>query len=158
MCDRKKSIVFSCITFWYSKKKKERKKKKTLNETFFHDVLHIMHVCQHILKVTDQPVKCCQFIGGTIGMHASPPPTPPFQITLVLCHSTIMITYNFFANTFFFFFFFLNSPHRAIFSSLFDSQLYHVIWWLHLSANTNKLTLVSKLKLKSNVVVLITKF
>ena len=155
MCDRKKSIVFSCITFWYSKKKKGKKEKKTLNETFFHDILHTMHVCQHILKVTDQPVKCCQFIGGTIWMHASPPPTPPFQITPVLCHSTIMITYNFFANAFFVF---LNSPHRAMFSSLFDSQLYYVIWWLHLSANTNELTLVYKLKLKSNVVELITKF
>lgn len=55
-------------------------------------------------------------------------------------------------------FFFLNSPHRAMFSSLFHSQLYYVIWSSHLSANTNELTLVYKLKLKSNVVVLITKF
>ena len=28
MCDRKKSIVFSCITFWYSKKEKKGKKEK----------------------------------------------------------------------------------------------------------------------------------
>ena len=159
MCDRKKSIVFSCITFWYSKKTKKGKKEKENIKWNIFSWRFTYNACLSAYTESNRPTRKMLPIHWRNNLNACVPATHasvPDNAGSVSFHHHDNL--KFLCQCVFFFFFFLNSRHRAMFSSLFDSQLYYVIWWLYLSANTNELTLVSKLKLKSSVVVLITKF